>query len=261
VIRSYLYVPGDRPDRFDKARASGAGAVILDLEDAVAPDAKDAAREAVASWLRAHPDVDAVVRVNGGSPLAADVRAVVDAGARSLSLPKASPEALEALDAMLGDASVSVIALVETAAGVLDARAIASAPRVTRLAIGEADLGAELAIADPAAFAPMRAQVALASAAAGLEPPVGPVSTDLKDLDGLRASTLALKDAGFGARAAIHPAQVSVIEQAFTPTADEIARAGALIESFEAAGRGAGTDADGRMIDEAIVRAARRILS
>jgi citrate lyase subunit beta/citryl-CoA lyase len=107
----------------------------------------------------------------------------------------------------------------------------------------------------------VRMQIVLASAAAGLEPPIGPVSTDFTDLDALRESTWTLKRMGFGARAAIHPAQVGVINEMFTPTSEEVEEARRLLARFEAGGRGATTDDDGRMIDEAFVRSARRILS
>lgn len=257
MIRSYLYVPGDRPDRFDKAVASGADAVILDLEDAVAVSKKDEARAAVEAWLgaRAPGGPRIVVRVNNGTALNADARAAARADA--LSLPKATVADLDRLEGRL-----PVIALIETARGVLDARAIASHPRVARLAIGEADLGAELQIAPASdAWMAIRAGIVVASAAAEIEPPVGPVSTDFRDLDALRASTEVLRDAGFGARAAIHPAQVPVINGVFTPDDETVARARALVERFDAAGGGVATDDDGRMIDEAIVRSARRIIA
>jgi citrate lyase subunit beta/citryl-CoA lyase len=272
AARSLLYVPGTRPDRFGKAMASGADAIILDLEDAVAPADNDAARENVAAWLRARATrgdeadgaghVEVWVRVNGGALLAADAREVLDAGARNISLPKASLDALARFDAIAGEAAVVVSALIETAEGVLDARAIAADARVERLQIGEADLGAELNV-EPGddAFAPMRAQVVLASAAAGIEPPVGPVSTDFTELDAYRASTRALKAAGFGGRAAIHPAQVAIVNEVFTPTEEELARARRVVQLVDDARGGVTLDDDGRMLDEAFVRAARRTLA
>jgi citrate lyase subunit beta/citryl-CoA lyase len=203
------------------------------------------------------------VRVNGGELMGKDVHAIAD-HVDGVYLPKASVEALDMLDALLGPVGTPACALVETAAGVLDARAIASHQRVARLAIGEADLGAELAVdpsPDAREFAGARAMVVLASSAAGIDQPVGPVSTDFRDLDAFRASTDALRRAGFGARAAIHPAQVPVINEAFTPGEDEVEAARRVLELFEKAGGGVCVDDDGRMVDEAIVRAARRTLA
>ena len=253
--RSYLYVPGNRPDRFDKALASGADAIILDLEDAVPHSAKDEARDAVAAWLQTEPVGEIWVRINSGDLLEADAKAMIDAGIRRLSIPKASVVDIERVE------DVEVIALIETAAGVLDAREIAALPGVVRLAIGEVDLSAELNVTDEHALMPMRGLVILASAAAGLEPPIGPVSRDFKDMDELRESTLSLKSRGFGARAAIHPAQVPIINEAFMPSAEEIATARRLLDALEAAGGGVCLDENGRMVDEAVVRAARRTLS
>jgi len=255
--RSLLYVPGDRPDRFDRAAGSGSDAIILDLEDGVALDRKHDARAAVSGWLatRAQGGPSVWVRVNNTALLEPDVRAA--AGADGIYLPKASVADLGRLETTL-----PVTALIETAQGVLDARAIAAHPQVARTAIGEADLGAELGMAaDAGTWSAVRALVVLASAAAGIESPVGPVSTDFRDLDGLRASTEGLERAGFGGRAAIHPAQVPVINAIFTPTDAAIAAARDLLARFEAAGGGVCVDDRGRMVDEAVVRAARRTLA
>ena len=146
----------------------------------------------------------------------------------------------------------------------LSAPAIARAPRVVRLAIGEADLRAELGVdpsEDERELAAIRTQIVLASAAAGIEPPIGPVSTDFTDLDAFRRSTEALRRLGFGARATIHPAQVGIVNEAFTPTAAAIAQARRLVDRYESSGGGVLLDDEGRMVDEAVVRAARRTLS
>ncbi|HEX9776369.1 MAG TPA: CoA ester lyase [Actinomycetota bacterium] len=255
--RSFLYVPGHREDALAKAASRGADALILDLEDAVPVAAKMAARAAVAAWLRARPEgVEAWVRINAGEAGREDL-AAIGAACDGVSVPKvSSPGDIPAT-------GLPVIALIETAAGVLDARSIASHPRVVRLAVGEADLSAELGVEaspDGNELWTARKLVVLASAAAGVEQPIGPVSTDFRDLDALRASTEALKRTGFGARAAIHPAQVPAINEVFTPGAAEVERARALIARYEQAGGGATVDDDGRMIDEAVVRSARRVI-
>jgi len=286
VHRSYLYVPGDRPDRLAKALGLGADAVIADLEDGVAPEAKDAARAAVAAFLgdgaaSGGPGVAAdgpevIVRVNPGALLAADLGAVVAAGVSAVYLPKADTASLGEADALLGAlergcgravGEVGVVALVESATGLLDAPLVARHPRVRNLAIGEADLTAELGLrpsADEHELWPLRLALVVASAAAGIDPPTAPVSTDFRDLDALRASTGALRRAGFAARSAIHPAQVAIINEVFTPSATEVAEAERLLERFDAAvarGNGVGVDDRGRMVDEAVVRSARRLLA
>ena len=275
--RSYLYVPGDRLDHIERAASRGADALILDLEDAVAPARKDAARETVAASIQGLTDAGATVwvRVNAGSRLHDDVRAVVAPGLAGIVVPKATSALVEHASAIVATAeraaalvegSVAVTALIETAGGVLEAASVARAPRVVQLGLGEADLAADLGIVasdDEREFLPLRLQVGVASAAAGRNPPVGPVATDFRDLDRLRVSTERLRRQGFGARSTIHPAQVAVVNDVFTPSDEEVERARDLVQRFDesiAAGDGVATDADGRMIDEAVARSARAIL-
>ena len=285
--RSYLYVPGNRADRLTKALGLGADALIADLEDAVAPDAKDAARSGVSAFLadrRGAPDgPEVLVRVNpaGQMPglLEQDLRAVVPAGARTIYLPKADlasmqrvHDVLTSIESDLGlpGNSVAVVALVESATGMLEVAELARHHRVRNLAIGESDLTADLGIeltdheAVPPAIWSLRMHLVVASAAAGIDPPTGPVDTDFRDLDALGESTTALRRAGFAARSAIHPAQVGVINEVFTPSAAEVGRAERLVELFDssvARGDGVCVDDHGRMVDEAVIRSARRVLS
>jgi citrate lyase subunit beta / citryl-CoA lyase len=274
--RSYLYCPGDRPDRLARAHSRGADAVIADLEDAVHPDRKDAARRAVADWLAAaQPRGETRVRVNPDTPhaLAADVAATMTAGVRGAVLPKAEPAAVTALAGLLADreralgrptGSFAVIAVIETARGLLAAPELAAAPRVLRMGFGLADLAAELgAAADLEVLRPLLLQVVVASAAAGIAPPVGPASVMIDDAEGLRDSTADLRRLGFRARSAIHPGQVPVINDEFTPTEAEVTRARAIVAAAEAAaerGEGVATDSDGRMLDVAVVRSSRAVL-
>ncbi len=205
--RSYLYCPGDRPDRLARVRGWGANAVIADLEDSVHASEKPVARAAVAAWLADLPSAlhadhagkgqlgEVWVRINAGT-LAEDVAAVVGPALRGIVLPKAEPALAASLDDLLSRAerdwglppgSVAVQPVIETATGLLAAAELASAPRVTRLGIGEADLAAELGVdvrTDPQILGPLRLQLVVASAAAGIAAPVGPASIDFKDLDG-----------------------------------------------------------------------------
>jgi citrate lyase subunit beta/citryl-CoA lyase len=278
AARSFLFVPGDRPDMLAKAPARGADALIIDLEDAVAPSVKSHARDTTASWLGTleppHPDI--WVRVNHpGDLFELDLQAVVGPQVSGLMVPKVSTAGELARAANLIDdaeianrlpgGSIRLLPIIETAAGLLRIADLGASRRVSQLMIGELDLSAELGI-DPhnsAALAPLRMQVVVASAALGLDPPLGPVSPDFRDLDGLRRETTVLAGLGFGSRPAIHPAQVPIFNQVFSPSPEAVGEARRLIALYETAladGRGAATDADGRMVDEAVVRVARRTL-
>lgn len=257
--RSYLYVPADRPEMLAKAADRGADALIVDLEDAVAPSRKAEARRIVTDFLPG--PAETWVRVNNHPDLlAADLAA--SAGAAGIVLAKAEPESLRQAVSMT---RLPLTPLIETAAGLLAAPEMASVEGVERLAIGEADLSAELGVTlgdDGVELLYARSKLVVASAAAGIDAPTGPVFTDFGDTDGLRRSSEALVRLGFGGRPAIHPAQVEVINEAFTPTAAQLAAALELTEAFEEAlASGAGAAAsDGVMFDAAVVRQARRVL-
>ena len=275
IVRSYLFVPANRPERYDKAAAAGADAVIVDLEDAVAPAAKDAARVAVRAWLDTQaPDTGRIwVRLNPGEAGHVDARAVVSPALAGVCAAKAaSASEIAALGTVLAEAEeavglpvgrIAVAPLLETAGAVFNAAEIARAPRVTRLQLGEADLRVELGVTpgpDERELLLVRSMAVLASAAAGIAAPVAAASTDFRDLDALRASTEAFRRLGFRGRTCIHPAQIPVVNKVFTPTAQEVEIALDVIARFEAAiasGMGVCLDSDGRMIDEAVVRAAR----
>ncbi len=269
--RSHLYLPADRLDRLPNALASGAHRVILDLEDGVASSRKDEARRSVSTL---DPGV-----VGGGVPIAVridnttmelDVAAAASAGLGDLVLPKAEMVALERLAAHLEAAPPSILwrvtALIESARGLFDALALAEHPLVTNLALGEADLRADLGVtagSDEIELIMARSTVVAAGAAAGLAAPTGPVAIDIDDLDALVESCRRLARLGFGGRSAIHPSQVAIINDAFAPSSDEVARARAIVSAFDAAvadGHGAARAPDGSMIDEAVVRSARRTL-
>jgi citrate lyase subunit beta/citryl-CoA lyase len=275
--RSYLYVPADREDRLARAAARGADALILDLEDSVPAAGKDQARRLLAGWLAGQREVgcELWVRINPRTA-AEDITATAGPLVTGVVVPKAEPALLAEVSGLLADAEralgaapgrLGVLPIVETARGLQSVADVAASPRVVRLGLGEADLAADLGVAlgpDRAELLPVRLQVVVAAAAAGIGAPVGPTSTDFRDLDGLRASTRALLALGFRARSAIHPAQLPVINAVFTPSAAEIARAGQLVAAYEAAERaGAGvfTGEDGTMVDVAVIRSAREILA
>jgi citrate lyase subunit beta/citryl-CoA lyase len=275
--RSYLYVPADRRDRLARAAARGADALILDLEDSVPAAGKDQARRLLAGWLAGQrdPGCELWIRINPVTA-AEDITATVSPLVAGVVVPKAEPMLLAEVAGLLASAEAAlgvaagrfgVLPIVETARGLQSVADVAAAPRVARLGLGEADLAADLGVRltpDRAELLPVRLQVVVAAAAAGIGAPVGPTSTDFRDFDGLRDSTRALLALGFRARTAIHPAQLPVINAVFTPSEAEITRASRLVAVFEAAQRaGAGvfTDEDGTMVDVAVVRSAREILA
>lgn len=276
--RSALYVPGDAADKLGKALAKGADELIVDLEDAVPQTGKEAARSTVSAWLGglAEPPAPRLwLRINPGAQGHEDLRAVVAPGLTGVCVAKAEdPADLAELDALLASLEkerslpkpLQLVPLLESAEAVFRARELARAPRVTRLQLGEADLSADLGVTpspDGRELLWARSQVVAASAAAKIDPPIAPVSTDFRDLDALRASTEALRRLGFWGRACIHPAQIPVVHEVFTPTEEELARARDVVARHEealASGSGVCLDASGRLIDEAVVRSARRLL-
>jgi citrate lyase subunit beta/citryl-CoA lyase len=259
---SYLFVPGSRPDRFAKALAAGADAVILDLEDAVAPEAKPTARDAVGAWLQASgaaaPGV--LVRVNdAGTPWFADDLAMMQrTGARGLMLPKAEHTGpVERAAAALGRDG-RVIALIETACGLQSVHAIAGAAGVERLALGTLDLALDLNLSgDSRGLLYPAALLALASRCAGKAAPVAGVTPAIGDDEALARDLDFARAVGFTAKLCVHPRQVEAVHRAFAPSAAEIEWARRVIAA--AAGCGA-LQVDGSMVDRPVLAKAQAIL-
>lgn len=255
--RSLLFVPGDRPERFAKAAASGAHEVILDLEDAVAPAAKLQARDAVAAWLALGKA--AVVRINAAdTPWFAEDLAMLQAAASGgLMLPKAEADALAHCAALLEGRHL--IALLETVRGYMQLRRLAAEPGLSRLAFGSVDFGAESGIDDESdAMLAIRTQIVLESCHAGLAAPIDGVSLELSDAGLIGQHALRSRQLGFGGKLCIHPRQVAAVNTAFQPTAAEVQWAHAVLAAFEAS-QGAVTTVDGKMVDKPVVDRARRI--
>ncbi|QJU55250.1 CoA ester lyase [Herbiconiux sp. SALV-R1] len=254
-----LFVPGDRPDRFGKALASGADLVIVDLEDAVAADRKALAREAVVEAVAAHPS-SFVLRVNGAaSPEhTADLEllATIGGGLVGVALAKTeSPDAIEAVRMRAGDAGI--IPLVESAAGLAAAPALAQTPGVARLALGGIDLALDLDTTAPEVVDIARFQLTLASRVAGLAGPLDSPSVEFTDLDPVRAAAARARSFGFGGKLCIHPRQLDAVREAFAPTADEVAWAERILAA-EGDGEGVAS-VDGTMVDRPVTERARRI--
>ena len=264
--RSFLFVPGNRPERFPKALASGADAVIIDLEDAVPLDAKDTARSVL---LSAWTDLDAaerarlLVRVNpAGTPWhEADLAAVASlTGLGALMLPKA--ENAQQVEQAFRTSSKRVLPLIESAEGVGQMDAIARAAGTLRLGLGHIDLQADLGLRcgpDEAELAPVRLAMVVASRRAGLPAPVDGVTTATQDTEVLAADAQRSRRFGFGAKLCIHPAQVAGVHQALAPTDAERDWARRVLAAEVAAGGGA-FSVDGKMVDPPVLLLARSLL-
>jgi citrate lyase subunit beta/citryl-CoA lyase len=265
---TWLYAPGDRPHVVARALVCGADVVVVDLEDAVAPDRKEYARAATADLLAEPQPVPVHVRVNAlGSPAAdADLNAVAALpGVSGLRLPKVtSPGQIIRVaedTAPTDKGTPPLYALLETALAIERAYVIACAHASLRgIALGEADLRADLGVRDDAGLDWSRSRVIVAARAAGLPPPPQSVHPDIRDLEGLATSCAHGRTLGFLGRAAIHPRQLPVIERAYLPTEREIEQAETIVK---AATREQGAQAlpDGRFIDAAVVAAAHRTLA
>jgi citrate lyase subunit beta / citryl-CoA lyase len=260
--RAYLFVPADRPERFAKARASGADAVIVDLEDAVAPDAKPRARDALAAALDEAAPL--IVRVNAaGTPwFDDDLELCRHPGVAAVMLPKA--DGIDAVCHAFETSFKDVLPIIESARGIEEARAIARVPGVTRLAFGSIDLAVDLGIdcapdGAEAELQPYRAQVVLASRLGGLAAPADGVSIALDDTARLQAAAERARRMGFGAKLCIHPRQIAVVQAAFTPEPARVAWAQRVCAAFAASG-GAAVAVDGQMIDVPVVERARAVL-
>lgn len=273
--RSLLFVPGSEERKLAKVPGLRADSIILDLEDGVAPDRKDAARELVAAFLRgAEPaPAERLVRVNGlrTRHCARDLQAIAPAGPAGIVLPKVEgPDEVREVEALLDRAgaapTVRILPLIETARGILQSAAIAAAsPRVEALILGHADLCQDLRVgrlrAGDGIIQHARCQMVLAARAAGKEA-IDTVFLDLDDLPGLEAEAREAARLGFGGKLAIHPGQVEVIHRAFTPDPEAVRYAERLVAAWEAAlsdGKGI-IIFEGRMIDIPVVEVERRVL-
>ncbi len=263
-----------------KSMEHGSDALIIDLEDAVPAASKAQALDIVASWLSEQDKNPTAiwVRLNPHPDLLdREIAAVVQPALTGLYLPKvSSPSEVDSVAARLDEleaangidpGTLRIAPLLETAAGILSAPLIAAAPRVSHMALGEADLAADLGMQpspDGRELAPIRTAVVVASAAAKLNPPIGPVYTTFRDLESLRETSLQQRRMGYGGRAAIHPDQIPIINAAFAPTAEELTSARDVVDRFDAA-REAGSAVtvaeDGSLIDAAVVRRARHTLA
>ncbi|WP_228000069.1 HpcH/HpaI aldolase/citrate lyase family protein [Nocardia australiensis] len=264
--RSWLYVPGHRDDRIGRALDSAADAIVIDLEDAVPVGAKDRALANALDTLRAaSPGREIWLRLNaiGSEWLEHELCALASAGSMpaGVRLPKA--EQLESVSATVNRLACDVHAIIESAAGLLAAPQIARChPRVTGIALGEADLAADMRT-ESSGLAWARGWIVAAARAAGLSSPIQSVWTAVDDPAGLAETSRTGRAQGFFGRSVIHPNQIDIVNEAYTPSPDEQSRARRIVDCAAVAmeaGESAVLDEDGRFIDPAVVANARLVL-
>jgi citrate lyase subunit beta/citryl-CoA lyase len=281
-LRTALFVPGNRPDRVDKAVRTGADAVIIDLEDAVALNEKEAARSKVRDKILEHAERRMIVRVNSlDSPFfQGDLEEVVTDNLACLMIPKVDSaahirEINENLlkvekEKSMKPGALSILPLIESAIAVQNVFEIASEKtmpsRIYCVAFGAADYTLDMGIEitkEGTELTYPRSRIALASRASGIEPPLDtPFMMDLKDMEALKNDANRAKQLGFQGKLCIHPNQVEPCHAVFSPTKDEIRHAQKVVQAFEEAEK-EGTAAfqlDGKFVDYAVVERARRIL-
>jgi citrate lyase beta subunit len=269
VAATYLFVPAYETRKVRRALESGSDAVILDLEDGVPETRKDAARQAVAAVPGMQPVPEIWVRINADAALfAADLEGIDWTTVTGAVLPKA--ESAEAVERAEAAGAREIVLLIESVAGLdaLPALAGASA-RVRRCAFGTIDfaidvgLPATIDVDDSELIAHVRAQVVLASRAAGLLPPIDGICARLDDDDGLRAACWRAQRLGYGAKLLIHPRQIGIAADVFRPSAQDLLRARAILDAYEQVlreGRGA-VALDGVMVDRPIAERARALIA
>lgn len=284
-LRSWLFTPGNRIDRMEKARGLGADVIILDLEDAVAYDEKEAARQNIRTVLETWTGPQVYVRIN---PISASNEFSVNEGEQDLAevihprlngivFPKAEnvqdPQRIDRIISRLeGErgiraGTIDLMPIIETARGLwYIADILSSTPRIRRASFGAGDFTRDLNLEwtlaeDELAYA--RSHIVVASRVTGREPPVDSVYIEIGDLTGCSASARRAKQFGYGGKLAIHPSQVAPINETFTPTAAEVAWAHRLIEAFAGAEKQglAALNFEGTMIDYPIVEKAKRIVA
>lgn len=259
AARSFLFVPGDRPERFDKAAAAGADVVIIDLEDAVGAEHKASAREAAVAWLGRGGA--ACVRVNAtDSPEhEADLAALGGAdGLMAVVLPKSADAAVAS--SVVQRTGAPVVALVESAAGMLRAAEIAAADGVARLAFGHLDYAVDLGSDNSrTAMLHARSTLVLASRAAGLPGPVDGVTVALDDPAALDADIAHARELGLTGKLLIHPRQVEATHSAYRPSEQEVAWAHRVLDAVDGSSGGA-VQVDGDMVDAPVIARAHDIV-
>ncbi|MDO8300917.1 MAG: CoA ester lyase [Lacisediminimonas sp.] len=257
--RSWLFVPGNRPERFGKALAAGAHAVIIDLEDAVAPADKHSARSSVKAWLSPAHAVYLRVNAPGSIWFQDDLALCALPGVAGIVLPKA--ERSSDIGALVGAGARQVLPLIESAQGLWNAEQLARQPQVLRLMFGNLDFSADMGIGgDQDELLAFRSQLVLVSRVACIQAPIDGVSTELDDAQAVARDTARARRLGFGGKLCIHPRQVPHVNAGFMPDVQQIAWARKVVAAASESG-GAAVAVDGRMVDRPVIAMAQEILA
>ncbi|MGQ7847009.1 HpcH/HpaI aldolase/citrate lyase family protein [Granulosicoccus sp. 3-233] len=261
---TYLFVPGNRPDRFDKAFSTSAGVVILDLEDAVIPADKAVARDHIARCFRNHPEVSGriAVRINDSESewFPGDLAWLRSIGIPLVMLPKS--ENRQQIETVIGNGpdGVRVLALVETARGIRNVDEIAETEGVQRLVFGTLDYAVDLDLTgENSGLAYASARIAIASRCAELPSPVAGVTPSIKDIERIKSDFAFARNYGFAAKLCIHPAQIDIVHAACLPTAADQAWAQRVMQAARSSD--GAVQLDGKMIDRPVVLKAQAILA
>lgn len=259
IPRSYLFVPGNRPDRFDKACRAAADGVIIDLEDAVPFSEKVAARAATVAWLTAEKSVFIRINCADSEWFDDDLALCRLPGVAGIVLPKA--ERVEDIALVAGAGAAIILPLIESAMGFWNVHAIAQAPGVHRLLFGSIDFQLDLGIeGDNEELLYFRSQLVLASRIAGIAAPVDGVSTAIDEPESVQVDTIRARRLGFGAKLCIHPKQIAPVHAGFLPSQQDIDWARRVLKAAALA-NGAAVALDGKMIDRPVILKAEKILS
>ena len=258
--RSYLFIPGDRPDRFDRAWDGPADALILDLEDAVFPERKDFARLEVQKWLDQSKPVWIRINAMGSKWFDEDVQLLTLPGVLGVVLPKAE-EISKQLSEIAAQHNIHIIPLIETALGLHRSLEIAKSPGVLRLSFGSIDFQVDLGIdGDDEVLLFARSQLVMSSRLANIGSPVDGVTVNIQDMDSLHSDSERSRRLGFGAKFCIHPSQIETVHDCLSPSMAEREWAARVLVSADAQVAGAFT-VDGKMVDLPVIKKARRFVA
>jgi citrate lyase subunit beta / citryl-CoA lyase len=259
--RSYLFVPANRTERFEKALATDADAVIIDLEDAVPVELKTSARHELAQWLNNHPEHQMMIRVNASQTewFQADIELAKYPNVSAIVLPKT--ESNIEIDTVLQIRKIDIFPLIETPLGFANVRSIANTQHVVALMFGSIDFQLEMNMnGGYLELLSFRNEIVLASQLAKIQAPIDGVTVDFKDEDLVQFETLQAKNLGFSGKLCIHPNQVPIINQTFKATQQEVDWANQVMQTVEAA-QGQAVSLNGKMIDLPVILKAQKILA
>lgn len=258
---SYLFVPANRTERFEKALATETHAVIIDLEDAVPVELKVSARNELAQWLNDHPQHQVMIRVNASQTewFQADIELVKYSNVSAIVLPKTESNA--EIDAVLQVRAIDIFPLIETPQGLANVRNIATAKHVVALMFGSIDFQLEMNMnGGYLELLSFRNEIVLASQLAKIQSPIDGVTVDFKNEDLVQLETQQAKNLGFAGKLCIHPNQVNIVNQTFKPTQQEIDWANQVMQMVDAA-QGQAVSLHGKMIDLPVILKAKKILA